>query len=112
MKRVVAIFLSLMLMMLQVMATAPTTSSAATPQCGCCVSTQQCCCVTPATPAPTTAPLWPAPVSAPSHLVAVAIKVTAWILPDSLSAVVSSFDSSSALWSAVPLFQRDCALLI
>lgn len=113
MKRAAAFFLSLTIVWLQVMASAQTLSPAPTAQpCGCCTAKPTCCCVADAAPEPIPAPAAPVSASASIDLSAVLAKVVAWTLPSTAPAIVTFLDSSAALHSAVPLFQRNCALLI
>jgi hypothetical protein len=117
MKRAAALLLSLTVIWLQVMASAQTLSAARTfsaePECGCCSKKEvcRCCCVAPA--APDAKPLPVAPVGAGPTIdfTAVLPKRIAWLLPETAPAIVASSDSSASSL-AVPLFQRDCALLI
>ena len=113
MKRAVAFILSLTVIWLQVLASAQTLSSpapAAEP-CPCCVAKNSCCCVEESAPGSTPLAAIPISASAPIDFTAVLTKVLAWTLP-ATPAIVPSSDRASALLSAVPLFQRNCALLI
>ncbi|MEK7780739.1 MAG: hypothetical protein AAB370_04485 [Verrucomicrobiota bacterium] len=117
MKRAVAFILSLTVIWLQVMASAQTLSTARTtstePACTCCAQKEvcRCCCVEPTAPDAKPLPAIPAVTSSTIDFTAVLPKRVAWLLPETVPAIVSSSDySASSL--AVPLFQRDCALLI
>jgi len=113
MKRAAAIILSLTVIWLQVMASAQTLSTPTSePSCPCCVAKKNCCCVEDSSPTATPLPAAPAAVSAQFDFTAVLAKVIAWTLPAAAPAIVSSPDKTSALLSGVPLFQRNCALLI
>lgn len=113
MKRAAAIILSLMLMWLQVLASAPTLSATASePSCGCCPAKKTCCCVKESTPDAMPFPVAPTSVNVSADFNAVLAQVIAWTLPETSLAIVSSSANPSMPLSAVPLFQRDCALLI
>jgi hypothetical protein len=114
MKRATAFLLSLTVIWLQVMAAAQTLSASVAPteQCPCCVAKKSCCCVEESAPAAAPLPATPASANASIDLTAVLAKVIAWTLPATAPAIVSSSDRAFALSSAVPLFQRNCALLI
>lgn len=117
MKRAVAIILSLTMIWLQMLASAqtlcaaPAESPVPAKKCGCCAA-QKTCCVTasdsPATPLPA-APV-PAGHSVDFHVLLA--KVLVWTLPAAAPTAISASDSSIASIPAVPLFQRNCALLI
>ena len=113
MKRAIAFLLSLTVIWLQVMASAQTLSlEGAKPECGCCAQKEvcRCCCVAPVAPDTKPLPATPAATSATLDFTAIVPRLLAWTLP--APAIASSPDSSSALSLAVPLFQRNCALLI
>jgi hypothetical protein len=111
MKRAAAIILSLTLLWLQVLATAQTlSSSVAAAACGCCSGKKICCCVEESAPISVPTPVATAP-TASIDFTAVIPKLVAWLLPEPAPAIVSSSDNSASTL-AVPLFQRDCALLI
>jgi len=118
MKRCAAIILSLTVIWLQVMASAQTLSTTRTlasaePACGCCSQKDvcRCCCVVPAAPDAKPLPVAPVVTSPTIDFTAVLPKLVAWLLPETAPAIVSSSDNSASSL-AVPLFQRDCALLI
>lgn len=117
MKRAAAFILSLTVIWLQVMASAQTLSPAratsAEPACTCCAPKDvcRCCCVEPAAPDAKPLPATPVVTSATIDLTAVLPKFVVWLLPEAAPAIVSSSDNSASSL-VVPLFQRDCALLI
>ena len=115
MKRAAAIILSLTVIWLQVMASAQTLSpEAAKPECGCCAQKEvcRCCCVAPVAPDSKPLPATPVVTSTTLDLTAIVPRLLAWTLPATAPVIVSSAESSSHSLSAVPLFQRNCALLI
>jgi hypothetical protein len=119
MKRAVAIILSLTVIWLQLVAAAQTLSAAAavnvpTADCDCCVgqTTCRCCCVAPSAPNPAPQPVTPLRPLAAGDFTAIISPRVAWLLPAPVAAQVSASDLSPASLSAVPLFRRDCALLI
>ncbi len=112
MKRAAAIILSLTLLWLQVLASAQTLSSAvAVAACGCCSGKKICCCVETATPVTTPVAVPSVATNAPLDFTAVLTKVLVWTVPATAPAIVCSSDSNPSPL-AVPLFQRNCALLI
>lgn len=114
MKRAVAIVLSLILIGIQAMATAQVLPPrAAASACDCCAKQEicRCCCVAPAAPDAIPFPAAPASTSASLDFTTIVPKLLAWTLPSTAPAIVSSTDTSASSL-AVPLFQRDCALLI
>ena len=114
MKRAVAIVLSLILIGIQAMAAAQVLSTTTVASaCGCCAKQEicRCCCVAPAAPDAIPLPTAPALTSASLDFTAIVPKLLAWTLPVTAPAIVS-FTDTSASSLAVPLFQRDCALLI
>lgn len=113
MKRAAAFLLSLIVIWLQVVASALTLSTPTPEQaCPCCVAKKSCCCVEESATTTTPLPATPVAVNAPIDFTAVLAKVIAWTLPAAAPAMVSSTDSASASSLAVPLFTRHCALLI
>jgi hypothetical protein len=113
MKRAVAIILSLTVIWLQMLAAAQTLSTPTPdPQCACCAGQRVCCCVAEAATDAIPVPVAPASVPATTDFHAVLARLVAWTLPAPAPALVSPSDSSSVLAPAVPLFQRNCALLI
>jgi hypothetical protein len=120
MKRAVAIFLSLTVIWLQWLASAQTISLATAPQraaviaCDCCVGKDvcRCCCVVPTAPATPPAPVLPPHARTTIDFIALLPQRIAWLLPDAIPARISSPGLLAASLSAVPLFRRDCALLI
>jgi hypothetical protein len=118
MKRAVAIILSLTVIWLQVVAAAQTLSLppfvSVPSECDCCVGAEtfRCCCVTPAAPDTAPQPILPLSARAAIDFTAVLPQRIAWLLPPSPLGTVASSEFSSASLSAVPLFRRDCALLI
>jgi len=117
MKRAAAFILSLTVIWLQVAASAQTLSAAGTtstePACGCCAQKEvcRCCCVAPAAAEAKPLPVAPVVTSTTIDLTAVMPKLVAWLLPETAPAIVSNSNNSTSSL-AVPLFQRDCALLI
>ncbi|MGC3960330.1 MAG: hypothetical protein QM813_21110 [Verrucomicrobiota bacterium] len=115
MKRAVAFILSLTVIWLQMMASAQTLFAAPPPPtdpCPCCVAKKVCCCVEESDTQSVPVPIAPATVRANVDFTAVLPQRVAWLLPISALAKATSAEISSASFPAVPLFQRDCALLI
>lgn len=115
MKRAAAFLLSLTVIWLQMLASAQTLSpGTAKPECGCCTQKAvcRCCCVAPVTPDAKPLPATPVVTGTTLDLTAIVPRLLAWTLPATAPAIVSSAESSSHSLSAVPLFQRNCALLI
>lgn len=115
MKRAAAFILSLTVIWLQLLASAQTLFAAPPPSvdpCPCCVAKNVCCCVEESESQ--SVPLPAAPASARSSLdfAAVLPSSVAWLLPVPATAKVTTARISSDLFSAIPLFRRDCALLI
>lgn len=112
MKRAAAFILSLTVIWLQVMASAQTLSRPTPAQsCGCCTTKKACCCVEQTAPEAVPVPAAPVSSSASVDFTAVISKLIAWTLPATAPTIVSSAAGPS-LALAVPLFQRNCALLI
>ena len=115
MKRAAAIILSLTVIWLQMLASAQTLFAPPTPPaeaCPCCVAKKVCCCVAESDAQSAPLPVAPAAARATVDFTAVLPHRVAWLLPLAPLADVSGSEISSASSSAVPLFQRDCALLI
>ena len=112
MKRAVAIVLSLILVWIQAVAAVQPTAAAPPAKCGCCACKKMDCCVGRSTSESQPLPVAPVPAAAQNHFSAVLSTLVAWTLPAPTPAQVSSFDSAPTSALAVPLFQRDCALLI
>jgi hypothetical protein len=112
MKRLSAIVLSLLLFWVQVFAMAQPVKADAPAKCTCCSCHQSNCCVTKSAPAQ--APLPVAPTSTVSqnlNLFSITASL-AWMLPRGEADFSSADNSSSLVVARVPLFRRDCALLI
>ena len=112
MKRPFAIVLSLLLFWVQVFVLAPPVKADAPVKCTCCACKKADCCVTQSSA--DSAPLPAATVQTGSeNLNSFSLTaLIAWTLPRG-AADFSSADSSSPHCAArVPLFRRDCALLI
>jgi hypothetical protein len=111
MKRTAAIMLSLILLWIPAMADVQAGRDSAPSRCGCCAPAAGCCCVEASTPEPDRAPAMPVSVGAAIDFSAVISRPVAWVLPSCASAILSSGENFSSSLT-VPLFQRDCALLI
>lgn len=116
MKRAAAFILSLTVIWLQMLASAQTLFAAPPPPtteaCPCCVAKKVCCCVEESDAQSAPIPVAPAAARAAVDFTAVIPHRVAWLLPLSLLTDVSASKVSFASSSAVPLFRRDCALLI
>jgi hypothetical protein len=115
MKRAAAFILSLAVIWLQVMASAQTLFATPPPPaeaCPCCVAKKACCCVEESDAQSAPIPVTPATARPNVDFTAVIPRRVAWLLPTSESASPAAAEISSTLFSAVPLFRRDCALLI
>lgn len=113
MKRAAAYILSLTVIWLQVTASAQTFPSAAAAGCDCCIQTEacRCCCVAPGDPDMPPLAALPIAACAPFDFTALASKNVAWVLPANASKTGADAEVFSSR-SSIPLFQRDCALLI
>ena len=113
MKRLSAILLSLLLMWMQVVVMAQPAKADATAKCRrCSCKTGHCCVGQSNSSESLPQPAAPAP-SAQLNLNLFSIAASpAWLLPLGAAAVFSSPTSSPLSTVGVPLFQRDCALLI
>jgi hypothetical protein len=112
MKRLSAIVLSLLLFWVQVFVTAQPAPAGAPAKSNCC-SCKRSCCVTPSD-ASGSAPQ-PAVPSQSVQLNLDPLTLTAslaWLLPRGAAEIFSAASVSSLSAPRVPLFQRDCALLI
>ena len=112
MKSVSAIMLSLLLMWMQVAVMAQPAKADAPAKCSRCACKRNCC-VTQSNP-PESAPQPAAPAqSVQVHLQLFVLSASpAWLLPRGDAEAFSSPASSPRSAVGVPLFQRDCALLI
>ena len=112
MKKAVVIVLSLILIGIQTMVAVQTTvaSSVSQQTSACCKA--HCCCVTETASVPQSLPVATTPAVGQTHFLAVLSDVVEWTLPDSTSLQLSALSSPPSLATALPLFQRDCALLI
>ena len=112
MKRLSAIVLSLLLLWVQVFVLAQPFRAAAAAQCCGCACQKAKCCV--ASSSSDQAPLPAATVQIGAHQFlsfSLAASV-AWILPRGEADLSSADDSLSLSAARIPLFRRDCALLI
>lgn len=114
MKRTVAIVLSLILLGIQAMATVQTSSDfGAQKKSACCSgNVTECCCFTESTSAPQPPPAATAPLAPYNNFTAVLSTLVAWTLPESARSQISSSALATSAAHALPLFTRDCALLI
>jgi hypothetical protein len=111
MKRTAAILLSLILLWIPAMADVQTGRDSAPSRCGCCAPAAGCCCVEASTPSAPRADAVPVSAGATIDFTAVVSRPVAWALPSSATDTLSSGDDFFPPL-AVPLFQRNCALLI
>jgi hypothetical protein len=114
MKRAVAIVLSLILIGIQALAAVQLSSdSSAQKKSSCCSSRMaDCCCVTESNSAPSPLPAVTTPLLTQNNFSTVLSMLVVWILPESAPLPISSSASELSTAHALPLFQRDCALLI
>lgn len=115
MKRAAAFILSLTVIWLQMLASAQTLFAPPSPPaevCPCCVAKKVCCCVEESEPQSAPLPVAPTAARTTVDFTAVLPHRVAWLLPPPAPADASGAEISSASFSAVPLFRRDCALLI
>lgn len=115
MKRAAAFILSLTVIWLQLMASAQTLFAAPPPPteaCPCCVAKKVCCCVEESDAQSVPLPVAPASARANIDFTAVLPQWVAWLLPVPAPAKATAARISPDLSSAIPLFRRDCALLI
>src|SRR5262245_43014068 len=112
MKRLSAIVLSLLLFWVQVVVMAPSATAKAAKGCCGCACPKADCCVTRS--APDSLPLPPATVQtgAPNLNSFFLTASVAWMLPCAEADLSSAHLPSPFFAARVPLFQRDCALLI
>ena len=112
MKRLSAIVLSLLLFWVQVFLMAQPVQVDQPAKCTCCACNQSNCCVTQSSTDP--APLPEATVQAGSQNLASFSPPASivWRLPHGAAGSSSADNSPSLLAARVPLFRRDCALLI
>ena len=112
MKRLSAIVLSLLLFWVQVFVMAEPVQAGTPAKCSCCTCKKTDCCVTQSST--DSAPLPAATVQAGSqNLNSLSLTTSvAWILPRGEADFSSADDSALLLAARVPLFRRDCALLI
>lgn len=112
MKRLSAIVLSLLLIWVQVFVMAQPVKANAPAKCVCCACQKADCCVKPCSTDP--APLPVAAVQSGSqNLYSFSLTASiAWLLPRGAADFSSADNFSSRLAARVPLFRRDCALLI
>lgn len=111
MNRAAAIVLSLLLLWLQALASAPsnfTNAAAPADRCAC----SKPCCVSRSTSDAQPRPLAPASGSPTPDFSAWLVTAVAWTLPAASSSHQFSFDSAPSPVPAVPLFTWHCALLI
>lgn len=112
MKRTVAIVLSLILIGIQTMVAVQTTSAGLVSQTTAACCKTNCCCVSEATSAPQSLPAATTPLAAQNNFTAVLSMLVVWTLPESARSQFVSSASAPTLASALPIFTRDCALLI
>jgi hypothetical protein len=112
MKRLSAIVLSLLLFWVQVFVAVPPVNAESPAKSNCC-SCQRNCCVTQSNPVDSaTPPAVPTP-SIQLNLGLFAFAASpAWLLPPGEADVFSAACSSPLSAARIPLFTRDCALLI
>lgn len=112
MKRLSALILSLLLFWVQVFMMAQPVQADAPAKCTCCDCQQTNCCVAKASTDSAPLPLAPAQTGS-QNLDSFSITVSiAWTLPRGEADFSSADNSASLLATRVPLFRRDCALLI
>ena len=111
MKRAVAIVLSLILIGIQAMAAVQTSSAPSLAKCGCCTPQKTCCCVEQSKSEAIPLAATPASTSVSLDFTALIPKLLACTLPTTTRVIASSADTAASSL-AIPLFQRDCALLI
>ena len=112
MKRLSAIVLSLLLFWVQVFVMAQPVKANAPAKCTCCACKQTNCCVTKSSTDPAPLPLAPAQTGSQNlHSFSLTPSI-AWTLPRGEADFSSADNSPSLLAARVPLFRRDCALLI
>ena len=112
MKRLSALVLSLLLFWVQVFVLAQPVKADAPAICTCCACQRTDCCVTPSAPERAPLPAATAPIGSQSLHSFSAPAALAWLLPHHAAGFVSAAPSPSPLAARVPLFRRDCALLI
>jgi len=112
MKRLSAILLSLLLFWVQVCVMAPPAKADAPAKCTCCACKKTNCCVTQSSTDPAPLPAATAPTSSQNlNSFSIAASIS-WTLPGG-EAVFSSADNLAPHFAArLPIFRRDCALLI
>lgn len=114
MKRAAAFIFSLVIFLAQLMASAQTLSANATipGSCGCCVGKRVCCCLEESNTPSSSLPSAAVTASVSVELNALVARAVIWSLPN--AAVQNNFCPSDFPLAvpAVPLFQRNCALLI
>ncbi len=112
MKKLPAIVLGLLLFWVQVFVMAQPVKADAPAKCTCCACNQTNCCVTKSAPAQAPLPVAPAQtVSQNLNLFSITASI-AWMLPRGEAGFSPADNSSSLVAARVPLFHRDCALLI
>jgi hypothetical protein len=112
-KRLSAILLSLLLVWMQAVVGAQTPVSGVTPAtCTCCDCGRTDCCVTSSSPDSAPAPAAPVRAGVQIELSILAPTSVAWTLPATEPHILSLSASSPLTAMGVPLFTRDCALLI
>lgn len=113
MKRVIAFSMSLLLLWAQTVVAAQAVAVDAPAKCVCCSCKDATCCVGESEPMPSVPqPAAPSPSGFLTQHLFVPAASPAWLLP-SVEAEVFPSTSVSPLFAArVPLFTRDCALLI
>jgi hypothetical protein len=114
MKRTVAIVLSLILIGIQTMVAVQLSSDLSAQKQSSCCSNQvaECCCFTEANSASSPLPAATTPLPSQNNFSAILSTLVVWTVPASAPSQLSSSASAPSLAFALPLFQRDCALLI
>ena len=112
MKRLSAIVLSLLLFWVQVFVMAQPLKADAPAKCTCCACKKSNCCVTQSSTDPAPLPS-AAPQTGSQNLNSFSITASiAWVLPRGEADFSSADNSWPQRAARVPLFRRDCALLI
>ena len=113
MKRLTAILLSLLLLWVQAMVLAQPALPDAPVKCACCSCKTGKCCVGESTPGDTAPqPVAPAPSATLDQILFTVAVSPAWLLPSGETQAFSAVSASPLFAVRVPLFTRDCALLI
>jgi len=112
MRAAIAIVASGLLILMQAMvALSPHVAEQAKP-CRCCACGSQACCAQSSAPAPTPVPLASQRASTQTESISVPAQPTAAVAAPALSFLDTFLPPAPLPASALPLFRRDCALLI